>query len=259
MRDPSQIEQIDLLELLSGPEPLACLKERVFEWLECRIWQCGNSSLQELDVSVCTRLAELGIPLTELLAEMSDESLALCVRDGNLLHLVFEQLFVKRYLEYLKRWLVRWGAEFDVAEDLSQQMLVQFYENRLRNFDPERNFRVYLRQAAYNLWVQHWRSQQHRQHSLSAMDDTPAREEQPEQIAQNRELAEQIQAALLRLPEDQRRVLEQTMEGKTADQIAEALNLPKRAVFNRLFRARRRVEAYLQRYLLATVPVRCPD
>jgi RNA polymerase sigma factor (sigma-70 family) len=209
------------------------------EALDALIWEGSDDELRRWPRD------RSGPGVAESLRPLSDESLALAIRRGFLLKEAFEELFVRRYEVYLGRWFYRWGSDPHTAQDLTQQLFLNFYAKRLASYQPTDNFRAYLWKAAYHLWVQ----KVHRGRRLLPLGGVPeprARDAGPEGEAVGRETQERIEAALRRLAPDPQRVLRETLAGKNADEIAADMGLSKRAVFMHLFRARRRVEQALK-------------
>jgi RNA polymerase sigma factor (sigma-70 family) len=215
---------------------LPCRAETLDSW----IWEDSEDDLREREAI----LAPGGPALAAVLRELSDESLAVAIRKGFLLKPAFEELFVHRYTPYLARWFFRWGTDAHLAQDLTQQLFLRFYERQLGSYQASDSFRAYLWKAAYHLWVE----KVHRARRIHPLDGVPeprAGGGGPAVEAQTRELEARIEVALRRLPPDQERVLRETMEGRKAGTIAAEMGLTKRAVFMHLFRARRRMEQAL--------------
>jgi RNA polymerase sigma-70 factor (ECF subfamily) len=218
------------------------------ELLACRIEvlhrQIWDWSAEEL----CALEADKTAPTTaaELLPELPDETLALAVQKAFLVRETFTELFVTRYGPYLARWLFRWGTEAHQALDIIQQLYLKFYETRLGPYRPaEWSFRAYLRQSAYNLWVEIV-CRSRKLASLDSRAPVPSTAPGPEQALLDREAAERIDQALGQLRPLEQRVLKATMAGRSAGEIADELGLRKEQVFMQLFRGRRRLEQLLQ-------------
>jgi RNA polymerase sigma factor (sigma-70 family) len=208
------------------------------------IWTESEAELRAVESQLRSPGSDTGSSTIALLRELPDETLALALQKGFLVHDSFTELFVHRYGPYLTRWLFRWGTESDQARDIIQQLYLKFYESRLASFRPaENNFRAYLRQSAYNLQVQLvWRAKK-----LQALEphDAASPGPGPEQALLDQEAAERINRALEQLRPLERSVLEATMDGRSAAEIALDLDLRKEQVFMTLFRARRHVEQLL--------------
>lgn len=202
-------------------------------------WALTPEQCQRHESSFVDCLSALHVPPKAILAELPDESLALLVQKGFFLDQSFEELFVNRYSQPLAAWFTRWGAEQDRLDDLAQQLYLAFFRRRLRSYQPDRTFRSYLRRSARNLWLAETR----RSRPTQPLDpgSEPLLETTPEDIALAKELERRLEAAVCRLPEEQQRVLRETLEGKHAETIAQEMNRSKQAVFMLLFRARRGV------------------
>jgi RNA polymerase sigma factor (sigma-70 family) len=210
------------------------------EALDALIWEGSEEELRPRE-ALLSAAGGLGLAA---LRELSDESLAVAIRRQFLLKPAFEELFVHRYTPYLARWFYRWGSDVHLAQDLTQQLFLRFYQRRLVSFQASDSFRAYLWKAAYHLWVEKVHRVR-RPHSLDHVPEPPAGGAGPVGEAEARELEQRIEKALRRLPAEQQHVLRQTMNGRKAEEIATDLGLTKRAVFMHLFRARRRLEQAL--------------
>jgi RNA polymerase sigma factor (sigma-70 family) len=166
----------------------------------------------------------------------SDESLALLIRRGFVWKEAFEELFVHRYGACLMRWFRHWRPDAERAAELTQALFCRFLESRLSTFDPARSFRAYLYQAARNLAIEMGRRES-RIHSLDSIPE-PLVEEKPPAT----ELLEQFESSLRSLPDPLQHVLRETVAGRSAEDIARDVGLPRRRVYALLYQARRRVE-----------------
>jgi RNA polymerase sigma factor (sigma-70 family) len=207
------------------------------------VWHWPEDRLATLQVVLPQRITDSGLSLREVLAELSDETLALAIKKNYLLTEAFEELF-NRYAVYLSRWFFRWGARSYEAQDLIQQIFLKFFAKRLATFRPSESFRAYLWRAAHNVFVQLCRRK--KPSSLADEHELAAPGGDPVQAALDREAEERIESALLRLPAPQQHILRDTMNGRTAGEIAQATDLPIQRVYALLFRARRQMERYLQ-------------
>ncbi len=211
------------------------------EALDALIWEGSEDDLRRREALLS---AAGSAALTAALRELSDESLAVAIRREFLLKPAFEELFVHRYTPYLARWFYRWGSDVHLAQDLTQQLFLRFYQRRLGSYQASDSFRAYLWKAAYHLWVEKVHRVR-RPHSLDGVPEPRAGGAGPISEAEAHELEQRIETALRRLPPDPQRVLRETMNGRKAEEIAADLGLTKRAVFMHLFRARRRLEQAL--------------
>jgi RNA polymerase sigma-70 factor (ECF subfamily) len=214
------------------------------ESLQESIWTLTADQLCLQQAGFRESLARRGVSLDAVLAELSDESLALMFRAGFLAAEAFTLLMVDRYGPYMTRWLARWGTEPNQALDLIQQIYLSFYEGGLASYRPEQSFRAYLRRAVYYLWVAKvCRARKH-----SPLDQAPepvSLQAGPEQALLDQEAAQHIDEALGQLPPREQAVVRETMAGQSADEIARILGLRKQQVFMSLFRGRRRLEQLL--------------
>jgi RNA polymerase sigma factor (sigma-70 family) len=223
------------------PEPVACPADV----LHRQIWEGGADELRALEGQIVSAAGAAALSQAGVLGELPDETLALALQKGFLVRDVFTELFVVRYGPYLARWLFRWGTEGHQALDLVQQLYLKFYENRLASYRPEEHsFRAYLRQSAYHLWVQ-LVCRARKPEALSPYAEPPFLGPGPEQALLDQEAAARIDEALTQLRPLERGVLQATMDGQPAGDIARALGVRKEQVFMALYRGRRRMEQLL--------------
>jgi RNA polymerase sigma factor (sigma-70 family) len=222
----------------------ADLRPHWTDLFEQLIWDEVADRIAVLAPPLLSRLDAAGLRPAAVLRDLSDESLALAVQKDFLRKEAFEELLVNRYTPYLARWFYRWNTGVDQARDLMQQLFVRFLTTRLASFQPTRSFRAYLWQAARNLRVDAVRRRK-KERCLDGQAEPHANGAGPVHEAEAHELEERFEEAQRRLPAAEREVLRQAMNGKTADETADALGLPKPRVFALLFRARRQIEQEL--------------
>ncbi len=165
----------------------------------------------------------------------------------------FEAL-MRRYHGPLGRLLRSMVHNDEDAEDLLQETFLRAYRF-LHRFDPERPFSPWLMRIGVNLARNHLsRSPKRREVPLDEgpdedggayegpwmADDTTGRH------LEHEELLRRTRAALARLPEEQRIVLEMRLMGEMSyKEIAAALGIPIGTVMSRLNRGRGRIQADL--------------
>jgi RNA polymerase sigma-70 factor, ECF subfamily len=160
-----------------------------------------------------------------------------------------------RYQNRLYRYLLRLVREPAEAEDLFQQTWLRVAE-KIRQFDPRRNFEAWLFTLARNLAIDHLR--RIRPESLDQpVGDDPAGESAAARLVSNecppiegilaRERAGRLSAALELLPMVQREVLTLRFEEEMKlEEIAEVLDAPLSTVKTRLRRALERLKITLE-------------
>jgi RNA polymerase sigma-70 factor (ECF subfamily) len=149
---------------------------------------------------------------------------------------------VVRYQDRLFNTLVRILGSREDAADAAQDAFVQAY-SKLESFRGAAQFYTWLYRIAMNVAL----SRRRRRRPVASVDaakDTLGEEpvdaaDGPEAGALARERAEQVQAALRHLGDQQRKILVlREMEGFSYESIADILELPVGTVRSRLFRAR---------------------
>ncbi|MCK6547833.1 sigma-70 family RNA polymerase sigma factor [Myxococcota bacterium] len=144
------------------------------------------------------------------------------------------------------------------AWDVAQEAFVKAYRN-LDRFEGTSAFYTWLYRIAYNLSIDTLRDK-HRRDQVG-LDETKKVEEaldaegtrethNPGEVADRRELAAVIQAALAKLSEKHRAIIVlREIEGLSYEEMAEVLGISKGTVMSRLFHARQNLQALLLPYV----------
>lgn len=132
------------------------------------------------------------------------------------------------------------GAE--AADDVTQEAFIVV--RRLLPQYASGSLRAWLFAIVRNVARNHARSRRRRQQHLQAIA-SPDPERTPEQWAELREAAQQLETFMATLPEPQRiAFVLMDVEGLTAAEVAEAFGLPTRTVYSRLRAARQAVAQF---------------
>ena len=142
------------------------------------------------------------------------------------------------------------------AEDMAQEAFLKAYRS-LGDFRGESKFSVWLYRIVSNVCLDHLRRQSRRPaSSLTAEDeegesvqwDVPDESQSPEKLLERKLTREAVQRGLAALPQEQRQILLlREMRGLSYEEIGEILNLEPGTVKSRIFRARKRLCAFLER------------
>ncbi len=163
---------------------------------------------------------------------------------------------VRRYHAPLRRMLQAILRNPQDTEDVIQETLLRAYRF-LHRFDPARPFGPWLFQIGANLAKNHLRKGRGRTElSLEASPDEGEdagyegewlADERPLREVEGRRLKEAVRAAVARLPDEQRVVLEMRVIGElTYKEIAASLGVPMGTVMSRLNRGRARIQEELR-------------
>ena len=134
-----------------------------------------------------------------------------------------------------------------LAEDVAQDAFLRIWD-RLSTFRPGGNFRGWLSRIVANLTVDALR----RQKPTVALAEIPVPSPNPgpEAVALQRERAEAVRAAIMKLPVHTRAALVlREYEGLSYREVADVLDIPLGTVKSRLNDARRRLQAELRSYV----------
>jgi RNA polymerase sigma-70 factor (ECF subfamily) len=146
----------------------------------------------------------------------------------------------------------------DDAEDAAQETFVKVFHG-LAAFRMESKFSSWLYRIAVNTCKNKLTSLPHRQAKLhrgleAAENDAAPSSPSPAQVLDARGKRESIEAAIARLPEDQRiLVVLRDIEGRSYEEIAESTGLNPGTLKSRLNRGRRQLQEWLRDYFLALV------
>jgi RNA polymerase sigma factor (sigma-70 family) len=213
------------------------------EELEEMIWTLPARSLASTVEQLFGRFMTCGRARSDVLVELSDETLVTALQKDLWAPLVFEALLVKRYGEDLKKWFFRQGASADQTLELIQTLYLRFWRNRLASYQPTSTFRAYLSKAVHNLWL----DVRTKRTPLAALDraPVPVATENPEQEAIARELERRVAAAVAQLSEQHQRVFHGIEHGQSPQEVARLPGLTVKLVSRLLFQTRRHIEHVL--------------
>ncbi|MBI2194743.1 MAG: RNA polymerase sigma factor [Planctomycetes bacterium] len=174
----------------------------------------------------------------------------------------FAQLYEK-YREKIYRLSWRHTGDKEKALDLCQESFIKAFL-ALPRFRFNSTFYTWLFRIAYNTCMDAHRLEAavaSAEISVEQLDEAAwgqvyvGREPHPSSRAEERELREKVQEALLRLPEYQRSVFVlHALEELEYKEIARVLNCSLGTVMSRLYYARRRLRSLLEGYLATTQP-----
>jgi RNA polymerase sigma-70 factor (ECF subfamily) len=157
---------------------------------------------------------------------------------------------VRRYQKPVFRIVLRMVKSPDDADDLTQDTFVRAHRG-LKTFKEEFDFHPWLYRIAVNQAI-NFLNKRKRQAAVD-LEDVPEGDiksgpepESPLQSASRQELLKKLDAALERLPDEQRTVfLLRVQEGLSYEEIAETMETPKGTVMSRLARARMALRKYM--------------
>ena len=140
------------------------------------------------------------------------------------------------------------------AEDMAQEAFLKAYRS-LSEFRGDSKFSVWLYRIVSNVCLDFLRKQKRRQTvSLSVEDDEgeetqldiPDLAQSPEELLERRMTREAVQKGLALLPPDQRQILLlREIQGLSYEEISQALDIETGTVKSRIFRARKKLCAFL--------------
>lgn len=164
------------------------------------------------------------------------------------------ELLVKEYEKNVYNLALRMVGNSEDAADMSQEAFIKAY-NSLTSFRGDSKFSVWLYRIVSNVCLDYLRSRGRRQTvSLSAGNDDGedveidiADETQsPERLLDRRLTRDAVRRGLAALPPEHRQILLlREIQGLSYDEIADALGIEAGTVKSRIFRARKKLCAFL--------------
>ena len=162
--------------------------------------------------------------------------------EGELFDLLFD-----RYRVRLHRYLLRYVGDPEDARDVTQEVFLKLW-GALDSFDPRYRFSTWAFRIAGNAGIDHIRRRKVRPAPISLPVDEDGETRQPDlpdgrpdplATLESHRLTREIDAAILRLPDDYRELLSLRHYGEMPyEEIAELKGMPLGTVKNKLFRAR---------------------
>jgi len=167
------------------------------------------------------------------------------------------ELLVREHQKNVYNLALKMVGNPDDAFDISQDAFLRAY-NSLSTFRGESRFSVWLYRLTSNICLDHLRKQKRRNTvsltvgdeedestELEIMDERP----QPEELVLRGEMREAVQEGLRQLSDSDRQILTlRAIGGLSYEEIAEAMEIEMGTVKSRLFRARKRLCAFLTEY-----------
>jgi RNA polymerase sigma-70 factor (ECF subfamily) len=166
------------------------------------------------------------------------------------------ELLVGKYQRRILRLISRLVRDAAEVEDVAQEAFIKAYR-ALPGFRGESAFYTWLYRIAINT-AKNWLATRGRRAPTSTPNDveeaetfdeaTALREvDTPDSILLSKQVAEAVNRAVDRLPEDLRQsIVLREIEGMSYEEIAEAMNCPIGTVRSRIFRAREAIAAELR-------------
>ncbi len=165
----------------------------------------------------------------------------------------FEDL-VAAYEKNVYNLALRMTGNAQDAEDMAQEAFVKAYTS-LPGFRGDSKFSVWLYRIVSNVCLDFLRRQNRRPASSLSLEDEDGEESQmdipdesqsPEQLLERSLTQEAVQRGLQSLSEEQRQILLlREIQGLSYEEIAETLDLEAGTVKSRIFRARKKLCAFL--------------
>lgn len=164
------------------------------------------------------------------------------------------EMLVREYEKNVYNLALRMVGNSEDAADMSQEAFIKAY-NSLNSFRGDSKFSVWLYRIVSNVCLDFIRSRKRKQTvSLSVEDDNGEDVEldiaddtqSPERLMDKQLTRDAVRRGLASLPPGQRQILLlREIQGMSYDEIAEVLNVEAGTVKSRIFRARKKLSAFL--------------
>ena len=164
------------------------------------------------------------------------------------------ELLMTAYEKNVYNLALRMCSNPEDAADMTQEAFIKAY-NSLAAFRGDSKFSVWLYRIVSNVCLDFLRKQKRRPSvSLSVEDESgestelqiPDETKSPDKLLEQKLSREAVQRGLKELPEDQRQILIlRELQGLSYDEIAAVLNIESGTVKSRIFRARKKLCAFL--------------
>lgn len=160
----------------------------------------------------------------------------------------FELIF-KTYYKVLVRFAMQYIKDQDEAENIVQDVMYRFWENRKR-LDPEKNIKAYLYTSVKNQALSFLKHQKIKNNYNQNNPAIHIDHHSPEQAFQTKELEVAIQASIGQLPETCRRIFcMNRFENLTYKEIASIQGVSVKAVEKQMTRAFKLLRKHLGSFL----------
>lgn len=174
-----------------------------------------------------------------------------CIQGGDIN--AFEVL-VSEYEKNVYNLALRMTGNEEDAADMSQEAFIKAY-NALGNFRGDSKFSVWLYRIVTNVCLDFLRKRSRRPTVSLSMEgddgedlqfDIPDETQSPEHLLEQRMTKQAVEQGLEQLPEDYRQILLlREIQGLSYDEISLSLGIEVGTVKSRIFRARKRLCAFL--------------
>ena len=139
----------------------------------------------------------------------------------------------------------------EAAMDISQEAFVRAYKN-FRKYDPKRNFFTWYYKILRNLCLNFIRDNKNRK-AETIFESSKVEPEMitPEQMFEENQLSEMLHDAISKLDlEDREIIILREFENYSYDKISGMLNIPVGTVMSRLFYARKKLAAKMEKVMI---------
>jgi RNA polymerase sigma-70 factor, ECF subfamily len=184
-----------------------------------------------------------GVKFEQGISFMDDLTIIRSIQSGDIESF---SLIVDKYHKHLLNFIYRLTGNELLVEDIGQEVFLSLYKSiRSFNFDRGVPFSAWLFITARNRCISELRKKSRQTISIHDTANLQAREKTPEQSACDEDRKQAIHAALEQLPEPFKHTILQSLSGDSLEEIASKNKISIGTAKSRLFRARKKIKAFL--------------
>ena len=205
---------------------------------------------------IIQRISKPGLSELVKASRMADADCELVLRSQRGDPAAFEEL-VRQHQRMIHALTYRMTGSSADAEDLAQEAFLRAYEE-MGTFRGDAKFSTWLYRIAVNTCL-NWRHSEARRQEVYAQAATELAAQRGGEQAESKEQANEVQAALLKLPAKQRAAIVLTIyDGLNHAEAAEVLGCSETTVSWRVFAAKRKLKRLLAGHSAASAPLPAP-
>ena len=173
---------------------------------------------------------------------VSDQLILQQLREGN--ESAFESVF-RQYFKVLVVYAKKYVQDFDLAQDIAQEVFASFYERR-ESVSIHTSLKSFLYTSVRNRCLDELKKNQIHDKHKDMIKHTSSAIEEDSDVVHKVELQEKIYKAIQKLPDQNQKIFKMSrLEGKSNQEIADELNLSKRTVETHISNALKTIKSII--------------
>ncbi|MAQ75542.1 MAG: RNA polymerase sigma-70 factor [Aquimarina sp.] len=173
---------------------------------------------------------------------VSDQLILQQLREGN--ESAFESVF-RQYFKVLVVYAKKYVQDFDLAQDIAQEVFAGFYERR-ESVSIHTSLKSFLYTSVRNKCLDELKKNQIHDKHKDMIKHTSSAIEEDSDVVHKVELQEKIYKAIQKLPDQNQKIFRMSrLEGKSNQEIADELHLSKRTVETHISNALKTIKSII--------------